>query len=106
METDRQTDGVSLDQKGPLFPRDPALADFSGCLLIQVLAALRSKAEVGSCDERSSAPGRGQRSEQSRWAGLQGSGLTPWALGASVLSCIESISWMGMEPIHSRHFLN
>lgn len=74
MVTDRPT-RVSLDQKRPLFPSDPALGDISRCLLIEVLAALRSKVEVGSHDERGSAPGRGHGSEQSRWAVLQGAGL-------------------------------
>ena len=78
----RQTDRVSLDWKGPLLPSDPALADFSGSLLIQVLAALRSKVEVGSRDECGSAPGRGHRSEQSRWAvaGCRPGPLSPWGL--------------------------
>lgn len=82
----RETDSV-LTRKGPLFPSDPTLEDTGRHLFIQVLAALRSKVQVGSGKASGAQDARSvalswewPRPEQSpRWAASRWAASRTWA---------------------------
>lgn len=114
-----------VTRKGPLLHRDPALEGIGGLLLTQVLAALKSKVEVGSGEPagaqeaRSVALPLGEARGPSRARGCcqqVGCAAGHWAGPLSAQASVhrlttDSIGWIRMELSQqvlapSRRFLN